>query len=460
VKHFDVIVIGGGPGGYVAAVRASQLGLSTALVEKESLGGTCLNWGCIPTKSLLRNAEVIELLSKGRTFGFSMENLVVDYGAAHKRSRSVVKRQVKRVEHLLKTNNVEMFSGSGKFKTSHEIIIDETGETISGGSIIVATGAKSRQLPGIPFDGARVINFKHALTLQNLPKSAVIVGSGPIGMEFATIWNRYGVKVTVVELEPHVLPQEDTEVAIEAEKQFHRQGITIRTGSLVKAVTSGDEGAKVSVDTSGHLEEITAETVLIAIGFSPNCDELNLAAAGVEVGRGGITVDETMRTSVSNIFAIGDVTGKLGLAHVASAQAMIAVETIGGKRITPLVYHNIPRCTYSSPETASVGLTELQAREKGYDVSTALCPFVANGKAIAMEENSGFVKIVADAVSKKILGVHFVGGHVTELVSGLAGMITLEGGIEALGSTVHPHPTLSEAIMEAAHKLCGHAIHI
>jgi dihydrolipoamide dehydrogenase len=460
MKQYDVIIIGGGPGGYVAAVRAGQLGLKTALVEKEQLGGTCLNWGCVPTKSLLRNAEVIHLLSKGRQFGFQFDNLRIDYPAAHKRSRSVVSRQTKRVAFLMKNNGIAVFEGSARLATPHEVIIEPSGEKISGKYIIIATGAKPRPLPGTPYDGDKVMNYRRALDLKQVPGSAVIVGAGPIGMEFATLWNRYGTKVTVVELMAHVLPLEDEAVSVEAEKQFKRNGIAIRTDAMVQAVTPSDREVEVRVTMGDKAETISVNTVLVSIGFAANSEGLGLEAVGVVTERGNINVDDQMRTNVDHIYAIGDVNGKMGLAHVASAQGVIAAEAIAGLQTCKLIYHDIPRCTFAHPEIASVGLTESQAREQGYEVATAQCPFVANGKALALEDNSGFAKIVTDAGSKKILGVHMIGGHVTELVAGPTGMISLDADAAQLGQTVHPHPTLSEALMEAAHALCGHAIHI
>ncbi len=460
MESFDIVVIGGGPGGYVAAVRASQLGFKTALVEREQLGGTCLNWGCIPTKSLLRNAEVVHLLSKGRTFGFRFDNLTVDYSAAHKRSRSVVSRQSKRVAILMKNNDIEVFEGTATLNNNHEVAIEPSEKILSAKFIIIATGANTRALPGIAFDGETIINFRRALDLTHVPASAVIIGAGPIGMEFATLWSRYGSKVTVVEMMNHVLPQEDEAISLEAQKQFNRNGIAIKTGAMVGGVTKTAHGADVIVTTGDKRETISAETVLVSIGFAANSDNLGLGAAGVNTTRGAIDVDRQMRTSADNIFAIGDVNAKMGLAHVASAQAIIAAETIAGRDTVPLNYHNVPRCTYAQPEIASVGLTEKQAASQGYAVITAQCPFIANGKALAMDDNVGFVKIVADEKERKILGVHMIGGHVTELVAGPTGMIQVNATVEQLGQAVHPHPTISEAIMEAAHKLCGHAIHI
>jgi len=460
MSKFDVVVIGGGPGGYVAAIRASQLGFSTALVEQAHLGGVCLNWGCIPTKSLLRNAEVIHLLKQGRTFGFSLDGLEVDYSTAHKRSRRVVARQTKGVAFLMKKNNITVFEGRGRLTGPHQVEIEPSGETLEAAHIILATGARSRQIPGLAPDGQKIIPFHDALDLEAVPASAVIVGAGPIGMEFATLWNRYGAKVTVVEMLPHALPLEDEDISLEAEKQFKRAGITVQTGARVEAITPTDDGVAVTVSSGDGQQTLSAETVLVAIGFAPNSENLGLESVGVTTTRGNIDVDEQMRTSVSNIFAIGDVTGKMGLAHVASAQGLIAAEAIAGRPTRPLHYANIPRCTYAYPEVASVGLTEKQASEQGYSVKTAQFPFQPNGKALAMDENIGFVKLVADAGSDRLLGAHFIGGHVTELIAGPAGMIGLEATAEQLAHTIHPHPTMSEVVMEAAHALVGQAIHL
>jgi dihydrolipoamide dehydrogenase len=460
MDRYDVIIIGGGPGGYVAAVRAAQLGMKTVLVEKEALGGTCLNWGCIPTKSLLRNAEVIHLLSRGRAFGFSFDNLVVDYALAHKRSRQVVMRQNRRVTALMKKCGVTIHEGTASFAGSDTVMVAPSGISLQAGHIIVATGAGSRELPGFACDGEKIINFRNALELTEAPKSALIVGAGPIGMEFATLWNRYGCSVTVAEAMAHALPLEDQDISIEAEKQFKRNGITLKTKALVEAANPTDQGVAVTVRIGDTRETLTVDKVLVSIGFMPNCELLGLDKAGVLISKGAIHVDETMRTSVPHIFAIGDVNGKMGLAHVASAQGMIAVETIAGRNTVPLNYTDIPRCTYAHPEVASVGLTEDRARELGHDVMIAICPFAGNGKAVAMDDNSGFAKIVAEAVSKRILGVHLIGGHVTELVAGATGIIALGATAEQLADTVHPHPTISEALMEAAQALCGRAIHL
>jgi dihydrolipoamide dehydrogenase len=460
MNEFDVVVIGGGPGGYVAAVRASQLGLKVALVEKEHLGGVCLNWGCIPTKSLLRNAEVIHLLSKGKAFGFKFDNLSVNYAEAHKRSRSVAMRQTKRIGILMKNHQIAVYNGAGRLVSAQEVEIEPSDEKLRAKNIIVATGAKPRPLPGTFFDGERVINFRRALELTEVPQNLLIIGAGPIGMEFATLWSRYGAKVTVVERMPQALPLEDEDISTEAERQFKRVGIKVRTGARVEGITHEEEAVNVTVATGDKKDTFSAQKVLVSIGFAPSSENIGLEKIGVKMTRGHVDIDSRMATNVPNIYAIGDVTGKLGLAHVASAQGMIAAEAIAGRPTQSLDYVKIPRCTYAYPEVASVGLSEKQAREMGYEVVTAQCPLAANGKALAMDDNFGFAKIVAETKKKKILGVHLIGEHVTELIAGPSGMISLGCTAEELGQTVHPHPTISEAIMEAAHALMGHAIHI
>lgn len=457
---FDLMVIGGGPGGYVSAVRASQLGLRTALVEREALGGTCLNWGCVPTKSLLHNAEAVRLLGQGRALGFSFDNLTVDYAAAHKRSRSVVTRQTRRLAVLMETNGVTVIEGAARFISPHSVRLD-SGRELAARHIIVATGARSRELPGAPRDGQRILSHRDALSLTTLPVSALIVGAGPIGMEFATLWNRYGVKVTVAEMLPRVLPLEDEDVSAEAARQFKKEGIAIRTGTAVRQVRPTDRGVEVTLAAGETAETIAVDLVLVAVGFVPNTGGLDLERAGVAIDpRGAVEVDQAMRTSAPHIHAIGDVTAKLGLAHVASAQGMIAAEAVAGRPTRPLNYTDIPRCTYSHPEVASVGLTERQAAEAGYQVAVATSPFLANGRAMALNDTGGFVKVVAEAGTGKLLGAHMVGGQVAELVAGVTGLLALGADAAQLGAAVSPHPSLSEAVMEAAHKLCGHAIHI
>ncbi len=463
MADYDVLIIGGGPGGYVAAIRARQLGLKTALVEREHLGGVCLNWGCIPTKALLHNAEVIRLLDEGKTYGFSFDkdSLRVDYAAAHKRSRQVSGRLVKGVEFLMKKNQVEVFEAAGSLKSATEVALS-TGETLLARHIILATGARARSIPGIEIDGDRLISARHALELTETPRSMAVIGAGAIGVEFAHVWRSYGADVSLLEMLPNVLPLEDTDVGQQMEKALSKQGIQVHTHTKVEKVDLAEDGSGLTLTVSrdGQIKTISAEKALVAIGVQPNSEELGLETVGVKTNRGWITIDETMRTNLSTVYAIGDVTGVMPLAHVASAQGIVAVEAIAGLSPEPLIYANIPRCTYASPEVASVGLTEAQAKEQGYQTKVGQFPFRANGKALAIGDYEGFVKIVSDVKYDQVLGVHMIGPHVTDMISEAAGMIRLETTTEELARTVHPHPTLSEVVMEAAHVVLGQGIHI
>jgi dihydrolipoamide dehydrogenase len=458
MSDYDTIVIGSGPGGYVAAIRASQLGQKTAIVEKEHLGGVCLNWGCIPTKSLLRNAEVANLLNEGKTFGFSFDNLKLDYSVAQKRSRKVSERLVKGVTFLMKKNKIDVIEGFGQLKSKTEVEVN--GEVHTAKNIILATGARARKIPGVEIDGDKLITYHEALELTAVPQSLVVVGAGAIGMEFAHVFKSYGADVTVVEMLPRVLPLEDEEVSKEMEKQFGRAGVKVQTGTKVEKVETTAKGVKITVSKDDKSETLEAEKALIAIGVAPNSENLGLEEVGVKTERGYIQIDDRMQTSISGIYAIGDVTGKLALAHVGSAMGLIAAEAIAGHKTRALNYKNMPRCTYTYPEVASVGLTEAEANERGYEVKTGKFPFQPNGKALGLNENVGFVKIVAENKYNEVLGVHMIGPHVTELIAGPTGMIGLETTVEELARTVHPHPTLSEVVMEAAHVTLGEAIHI
>jgi dihydrolipoamide dehydrogenase len=463
MANYDVAIIGGGPGGYVAAIRARQLGLKTALVEREHLGGVCLNWGCIPTKALLYNAEVIHLLDEGKTYGFSFDKstLSVDYATAQKRSRQVSGRLVKGVQFLMKKNEVEVFEAAGSLKSATEVALS-TGETLSASHIILATGARARSIPGVEIDGDRLIDARHALELTEVPRSIAVIGAGAIGVEFAHVWRTYGADVTLLEMLPSVLPLEDADVGQEMAKALSKQGINVHTSTKVEKVDLASEssGLTLTISSDGQTQTIPAEKALMAIGVQPNSENLGLETVGVQTDRGWITVDEMMRTNLPSVYAIGDVTGVMPLAHVASAQALVAVEAIAGMEPEALVYANMPRCTYASPEVASVGLTEAQAGEQGYDVQVGQFPFRANGKALAINVYEGFVKIVSDARYDQILGVHMIGPHVTDMIAEAAGMMRLETTTEELARTVHPHPTLSEAVMEAAHAVLGQPIHI
>jgi dihydrolipoamide dehydrogenase len=458
MSNYDTLVIGGGPGGYVAAIRASQLGQKTAVVEMQHMGGICLNWGCIPTKSLLRNAEVITLLKAGKTFGFSFDNLTVDYSIAQKRSRKVSQRLVKGIDFLMKKNNIEVIEGRGVLKSATQVEVN--GQVHTAKNIIIATGARARSIHGVEIDGNQLMTYHHALQLTEVPESLIVVGAGAIGMEFAYVFHSYGSNVTVVEMLPNVLPLEDEEISREVEKQFGREGITVKSGAKVEKVETGSRGVTITLTQNGQTETLLAQKALIAIGVAPNTDDLGLEAAGIKTERGFIPVNDKMETGVPGVYATGDVTGKMPLAHVASAQGIIVAETIAGHDTRPLHYKNMPRCTYAHPEVASVGLTEAQAKEAGYAVKVGKFPFQANGKALGLDDNVGFVKIVAEEKYNEILGVHMVGPHVTEMLAGVTGMIGLESTLEELAHTVHPHPTLSEVIMEAAHAALGQAIHM
>ena len=461
MSKFDVILIGGGPGGYVAAVRCAQLGLKTAVVEKDALGGTCVNWGCIPTKSLLRNAEVAHLLSQGRTFGFEAKEVSLDYAAAHKRSRQVSTRQGRRVQALLKTSGVEIIEGRGVLDGAGRVKVEPSGEVYEADDIILATGSKPRQIPGLEPDGKRIITFHQALELTKAPASVVVVGGGPIGLEFASVWSRFGAKITVVEMMPRIMPLEDPDVSHEVARQYKKAKMDIRTEAAVKKAELTDSGVAVTVAQGDGEEVIEAEIMLAAIGFVPNTGGLGLEEAGVSLSRiGCVEIDDQMRSNVPGVYAIGDITGKLALAHTASAQGIIAAEAIAGKSTQPLVYANIPRCTFGAPESASVGLTEAQAAERGYKPVAKMSPLAPNGKAVALGENAGFIKLIGDSESDKLLGVHMVGPHVTEMIGGAAMALNLEATVKQLASTIFPHPTVSEAMMEGLHALAGHAIHI
>ena len=459
-EAYDVIVVGAGPGGYVAAIRAGQLGLRTAVVERGEVGGVCLNWGCIPSKALLRNAEVVHLLHRGEEFGFAFDNLRLDFGKAIDRSRQVVQRLVKGVEFLLRKNKVDLVKGQGTFRDPLTVEVEPTGRVLRGRSVVIATGARARALPVLPVDGKLVITSREALELKQLPESCVIVGGGATGCEFAYLYNAYGVKVTLVELLPHLLPNEDEEVSRELERAFKTQGITVLTGTEVTGFQKGEGRGRLTVKGAEGEQTLEAGLVLVAVGVVPNSDGIGLERAGVEVQRGWVGVDDYARTNVPNVYAIGDVTGKMLLAHVAMHQGVVAVEQVAGQEVKPLEYTAMPRAVYCHPQVTSLGLTEAQAREQGYEVKVGKFPFVANGKALALGERDGFVKVVADARYGELLGLHMVGPEVTELLAegGLARL--LEATTEELGFLVVSHPTLSEALKEAALAALGEAIHI
>ena len=463
-NEYNLAVLGAGPGGYVAAIRAAQLGLKVAIVEKEALGGVCLNVGCIPSKALLKNAEVAHILQhRAREFGFKFENLELDYGVAFKRSRQVSQRLVKGVGFLMRKHKVEVFEGTGRISSANslQIQLNEGGEkTITADNLIIATGARPRSIPGVEIDGKMIISYYEAILADELPERAVIVGGGPIGMEFAYVWASYGVDVTIVEMLPHLLPNEDPEVSAVLEKAYKKLGIKFHTGAKVEQIEVAGKTVRVALEGSETLE---ADQVLMAIGFRSNVEGIGLDNAGVELSDyGAITADDTMRTNVPSIFAIGDVVAPEGimLAHVGSAMGIVAAETIAGHSTSTLDYRMMPRCTYCVPQVASFGLTEAQAKESGYEVNVGRFPFQPNGKALGMGEREGFVKIVADARYGEILGASLVGPEVTELLPELTLAHNAELTAEEIARNVHAHPTLSEALMEAAHGVEGEPIHM
>lgn len=470
---YDVVVLGSGPGGYVAAIRAAQLGLKVAIVERENLGGVCLNWGCIPTKALIHNAEVLETLHSAKDFGFTFENLKVDWGAAVKRSRDVADRQTKGVTFLMKKNKIDVIEGHGTFVDAHTLDVqpseykpDVKGRKVSAANFIVAVGARARGLPGLELDGDRIIQYRDALVLKEIPKKMIVVGSGAIGVEFTYVYNSYGTEVTLVEMLDQLLPLEDPEVSAEVTKEFKKSGVKVMTGTRTEKVERTDKGIKVTVKNlkSEEMTTLEADKVLVATGIAPNTDKAALDKAGVAMDkRGMIEIDANMRTNVPHIYAIGDCTGKLALAHVASAQGIVAAETIAGHETVPIPserYIMLPRCTFCNPQVASLGLTEAQAKEKGYEIKVGKFPVMPNGKAQALGVRVGFVKIIADAKYGEILGAHLVGPNVTELLPELSLAQFMEITPAEIARTVHSHPTLSEMLMEAAHVLEGHAIHL
>ncbi|MCL4542019.1 MAG: dihydrolipoyl dehydrogenase [Chloroflexi bacterium] len=465
---YDVVVLGGGPGGYVAAIRAAQLGLKTAVIEREEMGGICLNWGCIPSKALLRNAEIISLIKRAGDFGIKVENISIDYAAGISRCRKVVATQVRGVNYLMRKNTIDILRGSAQLISPNTLRVhpDESdGYNVQGENLIVATGSRVKPLSGVSIDGRYVVSSKEIWSLDTLPQSLLIIGSGPIGVEFATVFSAYGAKVTLVEFLPRILPGEDEDISVELAKNFTRRGINILTSTGVVSTTIKDSQVEVKLapapGANGQEQTVTVDRVLLAAGFTPNSDNLGLENVGVQVDqRGYIQVDDAMGTSVPGIYAVGDVTGKLPLAHVAFAQGEVAAESIARVPTLKLDYNSMPRCTYSQPQIASIGLTEKQAREEGYDVRTGTYPFRPNGKAQALSELDGQVKIVADAKTGEILGTQMIGPEVTELIGELSLGRMLEATPYELGRSVHPHPTLSEVVAEAALAAEGHSIHL
>jgi len=463
--NYDLIVIGSGPGGYVAAIRASQLGLKVAVVEKESLGGICLNWGCIPTKALLKSAQVFEYTQHAADYGINVKESSVDFGAVVSRSRGVADGMSKGVQFLLRKNKIEVIDGYAKVKPGKKVnvhTVDGFDIELSAKHIILATGGRSRQLPGLEQDGEKVIGYREAMVQKEIPKSIVIVGSGAIGVEFAYFYNAMGSEVTIIEYMDRIMPREDVDVSKEVTKSFKKKGINIVTKSAVKSVDTSGNGCKVSIvaNSDGNETTIECEKVLSAVGVTPNTENLGLEEVGIKVDRGLLVVDEYYRTNVEGYYAIGDILPTQALAHVASAEGIICVEKIAGHHPEPLDYGNIPGCTYCVPEVASVGMTEEEAKAAGYELKVGKFPLSASGKASAAGAKEGFVKVIYDAKYGEWLGAHMVGYNVTELIAEVVVARKLETtGMEIL-KAVHPHPTISEAIMEATAAAYGEVIHL
>ena len=464
MTHFDVVVLGAGPGGYVAAIRCAQLGLNTAIIEPKYWGGVCLNVGCIPSKALLRNAELTHIVTKeAATFGFTGQ-ITADFGAAFDRSRKVADGRVAGVHYLMKKNKITEIHGYGRFTDANTIAVqlnDGGTETVTFSNAIIATGSSTRLIPGTALS-KNVVTYEEQILDRELPRSIVIAGAGAIGMEFAYIMVNYGVNVTIVEFLPRALPNEDAEVSKEIEKQYKKLGVKILTGTKVESITDNEADGSVSIVVSkdGKTEELKADTVMQAIGFAPNIEGFGLETTGVALtDRGAIAIDDYMRTNVPNIYAIGDVTAKLQLAHVAEAMGVVAAETIGGAETMTLGdYRMMPRATFCQPQVASFGLTEEQARDEGYDVKVAKFPFTANGKAHGLADPTGFVKVIADAKYGELLGAHLIGPDVSELVAELTLAQKWDLTANELARNVHIHPTLSEALQECFHGLAGHMI--
>lgn len=462
--NFDLIVIGSGPGGYVAAIRASQLGLKVAVVERAEIGGICLNWGCIPTKALLKSAQVFNYMKHSADYGINLNgNVQADFEAIVKRSRGVADGMSKGVQFLFKKNKIEVIQGTGKVKPGKVVeVTDASGNKNdhSANHIIIATGARSRALPNLPQDGKKIIGYREAMTLPKLPASMVVVGSGAIGSEFAQFYNSFGTKVTLIELLPNIVPLEDEEVSKQLERSFKKAGMKVMTDATVESVDTSGEVCKVKVKTKKGEEIIDAEVVFSAVGIAANIDGIGLEEVGVKTERGKVVVEDFYKTNVDGYYAIGDIVHGPALAHVASHEGIICAEKIAGHHPEPLDYSNIPGCTYTTPEIASVGLSEKHAIEKGYEIKVGKFSFMASGKASAAGNRDGFVKVIFDAKSNEWLGAHLIGENVTEMIAEVVVARKLKAAGKDIINAVHPHPTMSEAVMEAVAAAYGEVIHI
>jgi dihydrolipoamide dehydrogenase len=461
---YDIIVLGSGPGGYVTAIRASQLGFKTAVIEKAELGGICLNWGCIPTKALLKSANVFEYIQHAADYGINVEGAEADFAAMVKRSRGVSEKMSGGIQFLMKKNKIDVIKGFGKVKAGKKVdVTDDKGVTTEYSAktgIVIATGARSRQLPNLPQDGKKIIGYREAMTLPEQPKKLVVVGSGAIGVEFAYFYNALGTDVTVVEYMPSIVPVEDADVSKQFERSLKKQGIKIMTNSSVESVDTTGDNCVVTIKTKKGEEKIECDVVLSAVGIETNLEGIGLEDVGIATDKGKVLVNDFYQTNIPGYFAIGDITPGPALAHVASAEGIICVEKLAGKNVDPLNYGNIPGCTYASPEIASVGMTEKAAKEAGHEIKVGKFPFSASGKASAAGANDGFVKLIFDAKYGELLGGHMIGANVTEMVAELVAIRKLETTGHELIKTVHPHPTMSEAIMEAAAAAYDEVIHM
>jgi dihydrolipoamide dehydrogenase len=463
MANFDLIVIGSGPGGYVAAIRASQLGMKVGIVERESLGGICLNWGCIPTKALLKSAQVFEYLNHAADYGITVSDGKVDFASMVKRSRDVANGMSRGVQFLMKKNKIEVLNGSAKLKPGNKIDVTDPNEKkteYSAPHIIIATGARSKELPNLKQDGKKIIGYREAMVLPQQPKSMVVVGAGAIGAEFAYFYNSLGTKVTVVEFLPNIVPVEDEEVSKELEKIYRKKGIDVMTNSSVEKVETNSTGCKVYIKTTSGSQTIECDIVLSAIGIKSNLENMGLEECGVKTEKDKIITDEYYRTNVKGLYAIGDIVKGPALAHVASAEGITCVEAIAGKKPEPINYNNIPGCTYCQPEIASVGYTEKGAKEAGYQIKVGKFPYSASGKAAAAGAKEGFVKVIFDAKYGEWLGAHLIGANVTEIVAEVVAARKLETTGHEIIKTIHPHPTMSEAVMEAVEAAYGEVIHL
>ncbi len=453
-----MIVLGSGPGGYVTAIRASQLGLKTAVIEKESLGGVCLNWGCIPTKALLKSAQVFEYLKHAEDYGLTVKRADKDFGKVVERSRNVADGMSKGVQFLMKKNKIDVINGLGKLKTGKKVEVD--GKEYSADHIVIATGARSRELPGLPQDGKKVIGYREAMTLKKQPKSMIVVGSGAIGVEFANFYHSMGTEVTLVEFLPNLVPLEDEEVSKQFERIFKKSGIKVMTNASVESVDTSGKNVKVTVKTKKGEEIIESEIVLSAVGITSNLENIGLEDVGIVQDGGKIMVNDWYQTNIPGYYAIGDIVHGPALAHVASAEGILCVEKITGLHVEPIDYGNIPGCTYTSPEIASVGMTEKQAKEAGYELKIGKFPFSASGKASAAGTKDGFVKVIFDAKYGEWLGCHMLGAGVTDMIAEAVVARKLETTGHEVLKSIHPHPTMSEAVMEAVADAYGEVIHL